>query len=234
MSTRDAIALLAGTVMIVSLLGHTEATPPTPPPTPASPLANTDGTRPGLAPLTTSADRRHARTLIHRLPTRRMGPKTGYTRRHYGKNWTDAAPGVPYARNGCRTRDDLLTRDGTDLRKNGCHVTALHLDDPYTGRRLTRPSDIQVDHVIPLSYAWRMGARHWPKPKRLAFAQDPLNLLPVHGEANEAKDGSGPAAWLPPQRRIRCSYAVRWAQVALKYDLPVTPADKATMLAQCR
>ncbi|MFJ2028294.1 HNH endonuclease family protein [Streptosporangium sp. NPDC087985] len=110
--------------------------------------------------------------------------------------------------------------------------------DPYTGRTIQwsrqRADEVQVDHVVPLSYEWRMGASRWPMAKRMRIANDPLNLIPVYGKANEAKGGSGPASWLPPVRRVRCAYVVRFAQVAVKYDLPVTRADKATMLAQCR
>ncbi|WP_327092025.1 HNH endonuclease family protein [Nonomuraea sp. NBC_01738] len=234
MSTRDAVALLAGAVLIVSLFGNTTSTQATA----ASPLGNTTGTRPGLAPITTGADKKAAATLIKRLRVKERGPKTGYERTDYGDNWADTAPGVPYAHNGCRTRDDLLARDGRDLKRAGCTVLALRLTDPYTGRVIdwtkTNADEIQVDHVIPLAYGWRQGARRWPMTKRLDFANDPLNLLPVDGDANEQKDGSGPAGWLPPQRRIRCAYVTRFAQVALKYDVPVTQADKSAMLAQCR
>ncbi|MEO3809385.1 HNH endonuclease family protein [Sphaerisporangium sp. B11E5] len=148
---------------------------------------------------------------------------------------------MPYARNGCRTRDDLLARDGQKVRHrkgSDCVVVSLRLTDPYTGRTITwRKSDadrVQVDHVVPLSYEWRMGARTWPMAKRLRIANDPLNLLPVSREINIAKGGSGPAGWLPPSHRIRCAYAARFAQVALKYGLPVTAADKRVMLRQCR
>lgn len=238
MSTRDTIALLAGAVLIASLFGSQGHPPPA---KAAQPLANPDGTRPGLAPITATLDKAAATDLISALRVRAMGPKTGYRRSRYGANWADTARGIPYARNGCRTRDDLLARDGQGLTyRHGSHcvVTALRLHDPYSGKRITwskRHADrIQVDHVVPLSYGWRMGAARWTKAERVRFANDPLNLIPVDGDTNEAKGGSGPASWLPPQRRIRCAYAVRFAQVALKYALPVTRADKRAMLSQCR
>ena len=74
----------------------------------------------------------------------------------------------------------------------------------------------------------------WSESKRKQIANDPLNLMPVDGSTNGSKGDSGPATWLPPRRDIRCSYAVRFAQVALKYDLPVTSADKDAMLEQCK
>jgi hypothetical protein len=55
----------------------------------------------------------------------------------------------------------------------------------------------------------------------------------VDGPTNGSKGDSGPASWLPPSKRIRCAYAVRFAQVSLKYELPVTAPDKDMMLKQC-
>ncbi|MGW8351720.1 HNH endonuclease family protein [Streptomyces wedmorensis] len=205
-----------------------------------SPLENPDGTKPGLAPLTTAEDRAEARKLIEELSTKGRGPKTGYDRDKFGYAWMDTADGVPLARNGCDTRNDLIRRDGQELRfraDSDCVVIAMTLDDPYTGMtiqwRKQQASEVQIDHVVPLSYSWQMGSSRWPKNKREQLANDVLNLIPVQGRANSAKGDSGPASWLPPEEQVRCSYAVRFAQVALKYGLAVTRADKATMLKQC-
>ncbi|MEV6330658.1 HNH endonuclease family protein [Streptomyces sp. NPDC051909] len=205
-----------------------------------SPLADPDGTRPGLAPLTTAEDRAAARERIGRLRTKGRGPRTGYAREAFGPAWSDAADGVPFARNGCDTRNDLLRRDGHRLRLRAgsdCVVVAMTLRDPYTGEdidwRKADAAEVQLDHVIPLSYAWQLGAARWPEAQRRRFANDPLNLLPVSARTNTAKRDAGPAAWLPPHKPVRCAYALRFAQVALAYDLPVTLPDKSAMLRQC-
>jgi len=206
-----------------------------------SPLDNPDGTKPGLAPLTSDADRSKARDLIEKVATKGRGPKTGYDRDEFGYAWMDSAPGgIPFSRNGCDTRNDLLKRDGEDVRNRSgsdCVVASMTLHDPYTGRTIewtkSRATTVQIDHVMPLSYDWQMGASRWPKGKRQDIANDPLNLIPVDGPTNSSKGDSGPASWLPPNKGIRCSYAVRFAQVSLKYELPVTGADKETMLRQC-
>ncbi|CAM5330479.1 HNH endonuclease family protein [Streptomyces violaceorubidus] len=78
----------------------------------ASPLDNPDGTAPGLAPVTGDGPRATARKLIDGLKTKGRGPKTGYDRDEFGYAWMDTADGVPLARNGCDTRNDLLKRDG--------------------------------------------------------------------------------------------------------------------------
>ncbi|MFD5298315.1 HNH endonuclease family protein [Streptomyces mutabilis] len=205
-----------------------------------SPLRNPDGTAPGLAPVTGDTGEASARELIEGLKTKGRGPRTGYDRDEFGYAWMDTADGVPLARNGCDTRNDLLRRDGRDLRfraGSDCVVIAMTLDDPYTGTtiewRKQKAAEVQIDHVVPLSYSWQMGSSRWPESKREQIANDVLNLIPVQGRANSAKGDSGPAAWLPPDKRIRCAYAVRFAQVAVKYELPVTAPDKEMMLKQC-
>ncbi|MBA2949866.1 HNH endonuclease [Streptomyces sp. PSKA28] len=196
--------------------------------------------KPGLAPITSDADRGEALKLIERLQVKGRGPKTGYDRDEFGYAWMDTADGVPLARNGCDTRNDLLKRDGRELRfRSGsdCVVVSMTLQDPYKGQSIKwlkqRAAEVQIDHVVPLSYSWQMGASRWPESKREQLANDPLNLLPVDGPTNSSKGDSGPASWLPPSKPIRCSYAVRFGQVALKYEMPVTAADKQMMLARC-
>ncbi|MFJ7998484.1 HNH endonuclease family protein [Streptomyces sp. NPDC096310] len=206
----------------------------------ASPLGNDDGTKPGLAPLTSDADKKAGLEVIEEVTTKSRGSSSGYDRKKFGYAWMDTADGVPLAGNGCDTRNDLLARDGKDLKyRSGsdCIVVSMNLNDPYTGKeiewRKEAAAKVQIDHVIPLSYGWKMGASRWDAAKRKQLANDPLNLVPVDGATNGSKSDSGPADWLPPSERIHCSYAIRFAQVALKYELPVTTADKETMLAQC-
>ncbi|WP_406494775.1 HNH endonuclease family protein [Streptomyces sp. NBC_00846] len=205
-----------------------------------SPLADPDGTKPGLAPISAEKDEASARALISKVTTKGRGPKTGYDRDEFGYAWMDTADGVPLARNGCDTRNDLLKLHGRNVEfrtGSDCVVVSMDLYDPYTGKEIAwkkaKATEVQIDHVVPLSYAWQMGAARWSKEKRRQLANDVLNLLPVSGSTNSAKRDSGPASWLPPNKAIRCSYAVRFAQVAEKYELPVTAPDKEMMLKQC-
>ncbi|NBM20651.1 DUF1524 domain-containing protein [Streptomyces sp. GC420] len=190
--------------------------------------------------MTTDADRAEARRLIGELSTKGRGPRTGYDRDEFGYAWMDTADGVPLARNGCDTRNDLLKLHGRNVEfrtGSDCVVVSMDVYDPYTGKDIVwkkaKATEVQIDHVVPLSYAWQMGAVRWDKRKRQQLANDALNLIPVGGRANSAKGDSGPASWLPPDRRIRCAYAVRFAQVAIKYGMPVTAPDRRMMLRQC-
>jgi len=166
------------------------------------------------------------------------GPKTGYSREAFGPRWADVD------RNGCDTRDDVLNRDlvAKEWRPGtrGCVVIAGALRDPYTGRRLAftkaDAEAVQIDHVVALSDAWQKGAAQWDATRRLAFANDPLNLLAVDGPTNSRKSDGDAATWLPPQRSYRCRFVARQVAVKAKWGLSVTPAEHdaiARVLARC-
>lgn len=155
-----------------------------------------------------------------------------YSRAAYGPSLSSADPD----HNGCSTREDIMARDLVDRTVEGaCNVVRGVLHDPYTGRDVTYneavySGSVQVDHVVPLSYAWRAGAESWDRAKRVQFANDQrLNLLAVEGRANAGKGdsgpGMGPGQWLPLNQEFRCTYARRWAQVLYAYRLRVDPDD---------
>lgn len=186
-----------------------------------------------------AAGRPAARAVIARLTVRGRGPKTGYARVMFGAAWSDAAPGVLWSGNGCSTRDDVLARDLDQVSKRDrCVVVSGRYVDPYSGNEVAftkaAAQNSPIDHVVPLAFAWQMGAAQWPAQKLLQFANDPLNLVTSTGSVNTAKGDSDPASYLPPNKAIRCAYVERFALVALKFGVPVTAADKTVMTEQCR
>lgn len=180
-----------------------------------------------------------ARALLTTLPVREHAPRVGYGREQFGPVWADAD------RNGCETREDVLRRDLTDVTlKPGareCVVVSGILLDPYTGTRFRFEkggggSQVDVDHVVALGNAWDTGAAQWPFRKRVALANDPLNLLAAQAAANRAKGDSDAAQWLPPDPRAHCMYVARQVAVKAKYGLSVTSAEQEAMarvLADC-
>ena len=191
------------------------------------------------------------------------GSRTGW----FGEAWTDVDG------DGCDTRNEILARDLTDTdfsrddgvqpREDGrgrgagvcpdATVWAGILHDPYTGRRITftRGQDtsaaVQIDHVVPLNYLYAHGAWQWDERTRLLVANDPLNLIAVDGEANQAKGACGPAScpvgstetgswrpsgpggWWPANTSYRCTYARRFVSVAAAYRLGLPQADKEAL-----
>ncbi len=85
---------------------------------------------------------------------------------------------------------------------------------------------VQIDHVVALSDAWQKGAAQWDASRRLAFANDPLNLLAVDGPTNLRKSDGDAATWLPPQRSYRCRFVARQVAVKAKWKLAVTAAER--------
>jgi hypothetical protein len=158
----------------------------------------------------------------------------GYTRAQFGPTWTDDHAGRG-GHNGCDTRNDVLAAQLTALQYRGrsrCVVIAGILPaDPYTGRRIefrkAAAARVQIDHLYPLARAWDMGAAQWQLQRRVDFANDEaVNLLAVDGPANASKNDDGPGEWLPINRSYRCTYVLRYLQVARKYALPITAADR--------
>lgn len=171
-----------------------------------------------------------ALAAVASLAVKGRAPKSGYSREQFGQAWFDAD------RNGCDTRNDLLRRDLVDRdMKNWCKVLAgTRRPDPYTGTTIRYVnggvSEIDVDHVVALSDAWQKGAATWKAEKRLAFANDPLNLLAVASGANRSKGDGDIATWLPPAKAYRCTYVARVIAIKLKYKLWVTAAERDAMV----
>lgn len=157
-----------------------------------------------------------------------------YDRDLFGSAWKDID------NNGCDTRNDILNRDLEKIvKKDSCKVVEGVLKDDYTGRVIEHKtgngsrSKVQIDHIIPLSYAFKMGANDWSKEKKEAFANDPLNLKAVNGSDNMAKSDKGPSEWMPSNKSYNCDYAVSFAKVAVTYELPVTANDFEVINSSC-
>ncbi len=61
--------------------------------------------------------------------------------------------------------------------------------------------------------------------QRATFANDPLNLLAVAGDANAQKGDGDAATWLPKNKAFRCEYVARQVSVKATYGLWVTQAE---------
>lgn len=170
-----------------------------------------------------------ALTAAESLPVKGRAPKTGYERDRFGTAWADTDS------NGCDTRDDILKRDLKEVRFTGgaCKVSYGVLEsDPYSGQDVTYrrgASKVDIDHVVALSDAWQKGAKYWDASKRIALANDPLNLLAVDASTNRSKGDGDTATWLPPNKAYRCTYVAAQVAVKKKYGLWVTAAEKSAM-----
>lgn len=152
-----------------------------------------------------------------------------YVRSEFGEGWADLDG------DGCSTRNEILSRDLQDITYRAgtgdCVVESGVLQDPYTGQtiRFQRGADtsslVQIDHVVALGNAWYAGAWKWDAEKRIEFANDPLNLLAVDGDANYEKAAHTVDQWSPSNKDSHCEFAARQVAVKSRWDLSVTQAE---------
>ena len=187
------------------------------------------GTGPGEAGAGATAGGGAALAAARSLPVKGRAPKTGYDREKFGTAWADTDS------NACDTRDDILKRDLDQVRFTGGHCKVSYgvlESDPYSGKDVTYrrgSSKVDIDHMVALSDAWQKGAKYWDASKRIALANDPLNLLAVDASTNRSKGDGDTATWLPPNKGYRCTYVAAQVAVKKKYGLWVSEAEKSAM-----
>ncbi|MFE6966702.1 DUF1524 domain-containing protein [Agromyces sp. NPDC057679] len=157
-------------------------------------------------------------------------PASGFTAAEFGPKWTDTN------RNGCSTVDDILVRDLTDVKADGCKVLSGSFTDPFTGQpgtylRGTKPRTVAVERVVGLESSWSAGTSRWEMPDRARFANDPLNLIAVTPASSKDRAGRTADLWQPADHTYRCGFAARQVAVKAKYQLTVTTAERAALTA---
>jgi hypothetical protein len=224
-TTRTAESSSPSSARSTSAPGTTDAT--IPPPSSASPSATVTPTgptpsSPSLAPPVRAAvDRLVVATPPADLPI--------YRRMAFGDGWNyDAAT-------GCNTRELVLIDESATppVLRTRCHPVAGSWRSAYDGVATANPDDLEIDHLIPLADAWRSGAAAWTPEKRRTFANDrsdPATLIAVTSHTNRSKSDRTPDQWMPPDPSDRCTYVRDWVEVKVRWELTVTPAEKATLV----
>ena len=149
-----------------------------------------------------------------------------YERSLYGGGWDDADG------NCLDTRAEVLRDLSTGpvrMRRGGCSVDSGRWLDPYTGNALTKASDVDIDHVVPLAWAHAHGAASWDAKRKAAFANWAPNLLPVTASVNREKGADGPLRWLPPKVAYRCEYLLRFERISKTWGLTLSASEAEGM-----
>jgi hypothetical protein len=186
---------------------------------------------PAAAAPPTPPDAATSRTHLSALTTSTEGSSTGYSR--------DLFPHWITTSGSCNTRETVLKRDGTNVTVGSdCYPTSGSWYSPYDGATWTSPSDVDIDHMVPLAQAWRSGASGWTTSRRQQFANDlsSSQLWAVTDNVNQAKGDKDPAQWKPSRTAIWCLYARSWVDVKYRYSLTADSAEKSaltSMLGYC-
>lgn len=140
---------------------------------------------------------------------------SGYERSKFGHGWDDADGDCQDSR-----AEALIAQSSTKVRfadERRCRVVTGRWISPFTGKIIQNASEIDIDHVVPLKWAWDHGANTWSDDKREKFANDPVNLWSVELSLNRQKGAQGPEEWLPPAGR--CQYVSRFVRIVKVYGL---------------
>lgn len=181
-----------------------------------------------------ASDGRLPKSLAHlnstRLPERNS---ESYERSDFGHGWVDTDGDCQDSR-----AEALIATSSTPVRfatDNKCRVVTGRWISPFTGQIIQNSSNIDIDHVVPLKWAWDHGAKDWTQAKREHFANDMANLWPVELGLNRSKGAQPPSKWLPPSGR--CGYVARFLRLVSQYDLEPPPSEEQwlkSFLEECR
>jgi hypothetical protein len=112
--------------------------------------------------------------------------------------------------------------------KKNCTVARGKWTCPYTGKTVSDPALLDIDHLVPLENANRSGGWRWSAEKKQAYANDldaPDHLVAVIGSANRAKGSKGPDEWIPANSPFVCEYVRDWQSVKKSWGLKMTEAE---------
>ena len=145
-----------------------------------------------------------------------------YSREAFG-GWDDADSDC------LNTRAEILVEHSLiapSFDEAGCRVVGGSWVDVYSGEVLADPARIDIDHVVPLHFAWDAGASSWSKAERVAFMNDAQNLVLTLDSINRSKGDSLPGEWLPPNPDSHCAFVAVFLSVLRSYDLTLPHESK--------
>ena len=153
------------------------------------------------------------------------------------RHWTDVDGDCQDAR-----QETLIEESLTPVTfKTGdkCRVATGSWTGPYTGIAVNDPSQLDIDHMVPLANAHRSGGWKWDREKKAAYANDLTyanHLIATTRSANRSKGADGPEAWRPPDETYWCDYAIAWVTVKGQWELFATEEESnalSEMLDTC-
>ncbi|MFF1396526.1 HNH endonuclease family protein [Streptomyces sp. NPDC058287] len=165
-----------------------------------------------------------ARTYLSELTVKAEGSSDGYSR--------DLFPHWITQSGACNTREVVLKRDGTNVTQDSsCAATSGSWYSEYDGATWSAAADVDIDHIVPLSEAWKSGANAWTTAQRQGFANDLTRpqLIAVTDNVNQSKGDQDPAKWMPSRTAYKCTYVRMWVQVKHYYNLTVDSAEKSAL-----
>ena len=126
---------------------------------------------------------------------------------------------------GLNTRHEVLAEESLikPIVSNNKVVSGKWFDK-YTGKYFTNPSDLDIDHLVPLKNAYISGASNWSKKKKnryYNYLKYDNHLIAVSKSANRNKSDKSPVEWLPPNKDYQCEYVREWFKIKTAWGLTI-------------
>lgn len=217
--------------LLIALTGCTSTIPTVEPPTSSSPSVEasvtptaTPTTEPVIAE-TPTATAGTVEALLNEVPTQEEQNSDTYDRDLF-KHWTSNNS------TGCDTRYAVLVAESLiPAQTDGCKVVSGEWLSSYDNLTFTNSSDLDIDHMIPLSEAWRSGASNWDSETRELYANDmgnPDALIAVSASSNRSKSDNDPSDWMPTTDG--CLYVANWVAMKYRWNLTIDSDEKNSIL----
>jgi len=158
----------------------------------------------------------------------RLGPPNfdvPYVREEWGPGWIDDNYNCINTRHEVLIEESLAT---TTLDERGCIVIAGKWYDYYSDEFFNDPTELDIDHLVPLHNAHVSGASNWPLETKISFyndLSDPQHLIAVSSSANRSKGSRGPEVWKPVNDTYWCQYAYSWIEIKARWNLSVSEIE---------
>ena len=136
---------------------------------------------------------------------------------------------------GCDTRKEVLISEAIVPPRIGsnCSLSVGEWYSIYDGVTISNPSDLDIDHFVPLNEAWQSGAYSWTSEKRKEFANDlefAKSLIAVTASSNRSKSDKDPTNWIPSNYSYLCEYVTAWVEVKVRWGLSADQPEIDSLL----
>jgi len=117
------------------------------------------------------------------------------------------------------------------MKSTNCEIISGEWKPIWENKTYINPKEVDVDHTVPLSWAWKHGANKWDKQTKINYAnnfKDTYHLLPLSIKANRTKSDKGPDEWLPETNR--CMYINIFMDIVNKNKLQLSEDEMTEYL----
>ena len=186
------------------------------------------------------SSKEEAIAALNSLTVAEADESVNYDRDEYG-DWAYTS--------GTNTRFQVLVNSGDAIVEDNKIVGGTWYI-AYTGETVTYTTkeevsnNLQIDHIVPVSYANSHGAASWDQDKKEEFYNDygqetawttgsddtvdyakVCNLIVSDRSSNLSKSDSGPSGWMPSNEDYWVEYCESWVVICSNYGISIDQAD---------